>query len=79
MDKQNAFYVPQDEDEDWPLPTWIEGDSLAPFQTCQAETAADILQLARVNSADVVYDLGCGDARICIAAAKLFGAKAVGT
>src|SRR5687767_5353375 len=32
--------------------------------------------LAAVSSADVVYDLGCGDGRIVIAAAKL-GARAV--
>jgi len=32
--------------------------------------------LAAVTSADVVYDLGCGDGRIVIAAAKL-GARAV--
>jgi SAM-dependent methyltransferase len=31
-----------------------------------------------VKSADVVYDLGCGDGRIVIAAAKHFGARGVG-
>ena len=36
-----------------------------------------ILKLARVNGEDCVYDLGCGDGRICIAAAQL-GASAVG-
>lgn len=36
-----------------------------------------ILSLAQVNGEDCVYDLGCGDGRICIAAAKL-GASAVG-
>lgn len=36
-----------------------------------------ILKLARVNGEDCVYDLGCGDGRICVAAAKL-GASAVG-
>lgn len=36
-----------------------------------------ILKLARVDGNDCVYDLGCGDGRICIAAAKL-GASAVG-
>jgi SAM-dependent methyltransferase len=37
-----------------------------------------MLRLARVKRSDVVYDLGCGDGRIVIAAAKLFGARAVG-
>jgi len=37
-----------------------------------------MLELAKVTSADIVYDLGCGDGRIVIAAAKNFGARAVG-
>jgi len=37
-----------------------------------------MLKLAGVTSADVVYDLGCGDGRIVIAAAKNFGARGVG-
>jgi SAM-dependent methyltransferase len=37
-----------------------------------------MLDLAQVNSTDVVYDLGCGDGRIVIAAAKTFGARGVG-
>jgi len=35
-----------------------------------------MLQLARVTADDVVYDLGCGDGRLVIAAAKL-GARGV--
>ena len=34
-----------------------------------------MLQIARVNAEDVVYDLGCGDGRILIMAVKEFGAK----
>ena len=37
-----------------------------------------MLQLAGVTSADTVYDLGCGDGRIVVAAAKLRGARGVG-
>jgi len=37
-----------------------------------------MLKLAGVKSSDVVYDLGCGDGRIVVAAAKDFGARAVG-
>jgi ubiquinone/menaquinone biosynthesis C-methylase UbiE len=37
-----------------------------------------MLKLARVKKTDVVYDLGCGDGRIVIAAAKLYGARGVG-
>jgi ribosomal protein L11 methylase PrmA len=37
-----------------------------------------MLRLAGVKRSDVVYDLGCGDGRIVIAAAKNFGARGVG-
>ena len=37
-----------------------------------------MLKLAGVRKTDVVYDLGCGDGRIVIAAAKNIGARAVG-
>jgi SAM-dependent methyltransferase len=37
-----------------------------------------MLKMARVTSKDVVYDLGCGDGRIVIEAAKLYGARGVG-
>lgn len=38
----------------------------------------EMLRLARVTSRDVVYDLGCGDGRIVIAAARTAGARAWG-
>ncbi len=37
-----------------------------------------MLKLAGVRKGDVVYDLGCGDGRIPIAAARQFGARGVG-
>lgn len=37
-----------------------------------------MLAIARVGPKDVVYDLGSGDGRIVIAAAKRFGARGVG-
>jgi len=37
-----------------------------------------MLRLAEVTNKDLVYDLGCGDGRIVIAAAKDFGARGVG-
>ncbi len=37
-----------------------------------------MLELAQVTSEDVVYDLGCGDGRIVITAAKKYGARGVG-
>jgi ribosomal protein L11 methylase PrmA len=37
-----------------------------------------MLELAQVSTGDLLYDLGSGDGRIVIAAAKRYGAKAVG-
>jgi SAM-dependent methyltransferase len=37
-----------------------------------------MFDMAKVTSRDVVYDLGCGDGRIVIAAAQRFGARGVG-
>jgi len=37
-----------------------------------------MLAIAKVGAQDVVYDLGCGDGRIPITAAKQFGARGVG-
>jgi SAM-dependent methyltransferase len=37
-----------------------------------------MLELAEIRAGDVVYDLGCGDGRILVAAAKKYGVKAVG-
>ena len=37
-----------------------------------------MLKLGDVKKSDVVYDLGCGDGRIVIAAAKSYGARGVG-
>jgi len=37
-----------------------------------------MLKLAGVTANDVVYDLGCGDGRIVVTAAKLYGARGVG-
>jgi len=40
--------------------------------------AERMLQMAKTTSSDVVYDLGAGDGRLPIVAAKAFGATAVG-
>ena len=37
-----------------------------------------MLEMARVKSGDVIYDLGSGDGRIIIQAAKRYGVKGVG-
>ena len=54
------------------------GASLAPYVVTPQDVVEGILQLAEVGRADVVYDLGSGDGRIVIAAARLHGARGVG-
>lgn len=51
---------------------------LGPFVPTPIPVVRKMLEVARVTSADIVYDLGCGDGRIVVEAAKLFGARAVG-
>jgi len=49
-----------------------------PFVPTTPEAVQAMLKLAGVKKSDVVYDLGCGDGRIVIAAAKTYGARGVG-
>src|SRR5690349_19923730 len=49
-----------------------------PFVPTTEQAVKEMLKLADVKSSDIVYDLGCGDGRIVIAAAKTYGAHAVG-
>ena len=44
----------------------------SPFSVVQA-----MLELAAVGPSDVVYDLGCGDGRIVVEAARRYGARGV--
>lgn len=50
---------------------------LAPYVATPPEVIEYMLQLGQVGADDVVYDLGCGDGRMLIAAAQL-GACGVG-
>ena len=49
-----------------------------PFVPTTDEAVLAMLKLADVKKTDVVYDLGCGDGRIVITAAKNLGARGVG-
>jgi SAM-dependent methyltransferase len=49
-----------------------------PFQPSPKPAVKQMLRLAGVDAGDVVYDLGCGDGRIPIAASQLCGARGVG-
>jgi SAM-dependent methyltransferase len=50
----------------------------APYVGTAPATVDAMLKLARTKRKDVVYDLGCGDGRIVIAAAKRYGSRGVG-
>jgi predicted O-methyltransferase YrrM len=51
---------------------------LAPFVPTPMSVVDKMLELAGVSNKDIVYDLGSGDGRIVIAAAKKYGAHGVG-
>lgn len=42
------------------------------------EVVVKMLEMAQLTKDDVVYDLGCGDGRIVVTAAKKYGARGVG-
>src|SRR5260370_3756535 len=73
------------------LPALVLFGSLTVAQTAQPKHEPDVtyvptteeavkamLKLADVKTSDIVYDLGCGDGRIVIAAAREYGAHGVG-
>ncbi len=49
-----------------------------PYVPTPQEVVVEMLKMAGVTQNDIVYDLGCGDGRIVITAAKVFGARGVG-
>ncbi len=49
-----------------------------PFVFTPQDVVDKMLMLAKIKKDDLVYDLGCGDGRILVAAAKTYGCKAVG-
>jgi len=67
-----------------PLPTIAAQDTEperipdAPYVQTPPEVVLKMLEMAKVDKNDVVYDLGSGDGRIVITAAQKFGAKAIG-
>lgn len=48
------------------------------FEATPGDVVEAMLKMAGVTKEDVVYDLGCGDGRFVITAAKTFGARGVG-
>jgi SAM-dependent methyltransferase len=51
---------------------------LAPYSPTPMDVVRRMLALGSVGPRDVLYDLGCGDGRIVIEAARMFGTRGVG-
>ena len=49
-----------------------------PYVPTTDAAVKEMLKLAKVQKSDVLYDLGCGDGRIVITAAKTLGTRGVG-
>jgi len=65
---------PGAQDLSWPQ---LKGYDV-PFVPTPPEVVEGMLILAGLKPGDVLYDLGCGDGRIVIAAAKKYGVRATG-
>jgi hypothetical protein len=50
----------------------------APWVPTPMTQVRKMLEMAEVGPHDVVYDLGCGDGRVIVTAARRYGARAVG-
>jgi SAM-dependent methyltransferase len=55
---------------------WTDGE--VPFVRSTPEVIDRMLEMARVRTGDIVYDIGSGDGAIIIRAAKKYGVKGVG-
>jgi SAM-dependent methyltransferase len=51
---------------------------LAPYVPTPSAVVGKMLEMAQVTGQDVLYDIGCGDGRIVITAARKYGAGGVG-
>jgi tRNA G37 N-methylase Trm5 len=56
--------------------TTVEKD--VPYVPTNERVVQEMLKVAKVTKNDLVYDLGCGDGRIVITAAKQYGARGIG-
>jgi hypothetical protein len=65
-------------DQQVQAPTQAEPDLDVPYVPTPPGVVAAMLQVAQVGENDVLYDLGSGDGRIPITAAKRFGTRGIG-
>ena len=64
--------------ESHPLDFDSRSRDLAPFVPTPMPVVLRMLEMAKVTKNDVIYDLGCGDGRIVVEAARRYGARGVG-
>jgi Mycolic acid cyclopropane synthetase len=55
-----------------------ESKKIVPYVPTPQEVVDKMLDMAQVKKGDVVYDLGSGDGRIVVTAARKYGVKAIG-
>jgi hypothetical protein len=55
-----------------------DAPDLAPYVPTPMFVVEKMLEMAHVDGEDILFDLGCGDGRIVIAAAEKYGARGVG-
>lgn len=65
------------------VPTFAQTTALSrpldvPYVPTRQGLVDEMLKMANVHSGDVVYDLGCGDGRIVITAAHVYGTRGMG-
>ncbi|MCX6635893.1 MAG: class I SAM-dependent methyltransferase, partial [Acidobacteria bacterium] len=60
------------------LAKWDDGPGEVPYVPTPPQVVEAMLKLGGITSADIVYDLGCGDGRIVIMAAQKFEASGTG-
>lgn len=73
--REERRYLPEAKPEAAPI---REPGQLAPYDPTPHEVVERMLALAEIKDNDVVYDLGSGDGRLLIAAAKKYRAPGVG-
>jgi len=56
----------------------VESQKIVPYVPTPQDVVEKMLEMAQVKKGDVVYDLGSGDGRIVVTAAKKYGVKAIG-
>lgn len=56
----------------------LDSKKIVPFVPTPQEVVERMLAMAQIKKGDLIYDLGSGDGRIVITAAKKYGVKAVG-